>query len=530
MNKHKLMSFAGIASGAAALCVNAGAAMAITLTPFASTFLTPIGIDWYEPLGQLIMSVNYPTGIPNNLDLVAIGGAHTNYSTLSGLTNEVKVATVRASSCQAGFAVGDAFTGNGQPGQIVKIASGGGTVTNPWVTLSNETLVRGSLFQDRFCAAGGDLVVVTGDEQEVGVPSTFNTGNVWRVTSAGAATKVATIGTHLEGVTTIANVPASYGPLAGRIIAGAEEFDQTLGPPHYAINGGKIYAVDPNAVDSWFTISAGLAQTCTLDGSGHATPNHCNFQTPSNAEFHPEDLDVIRGNAQFFGVAFSDGEVLSAPASDFTNLCGQVLITQEFPFQGTSGLSVLSWNAQTTSFNVAPLPANLAVQQWEHVTFTSGQDCTPPPPSNLQTVTQGGWGAPAKGKNPGTVLNAYFTAHPGTTVKIGDVNSVCGGKTLSFSSANAIRSFLPAGGTPGALPNAGVFAGQVLALQLNITVLPTGPALSNYVLTTTAGVGKTVGQVLADADAALGGCGLPSYVTSISQLNDIVDYINNLFD
>jgi hypothetical protein len=358
------------------------------------------------------------------------------------------------------------------------------------------------------------------------------------VTSGAVATKVATIGTHLEGVTTIANAPASYGPLAGRIIAGAEEFDQTLGPPTYAMNGGKIYAVDPNAVDSWFTISAGLAQTCTLDANGHATPNKCNFQTAS--EFHPEDLDVIRGNAQFFGVAFSDGKVYSAPATDFANLCGQILITQEFPFQGTSGLSVLSWSAATTSFNVAPLPANVAVTQWEHVTFTSGQDCTPPPPPpNLQTVTQGGWGAPAHGKNPGTVLNAWFTAHPGSKVQIGDVTSACTKNVLTFDSANAIRAFLPAGGTPGVISasktdptssSAGVFAGQVLALQLNITVLPTGPQLSNYVLTTTLAVGKTVGQVLADADKALAGCALPPYVTSISQLNDIVDYINNLFD
>ena len=42
--------------------------------------------------------------------------------------------------------------------------------------------------------------------------------------------------------------------------------------------------------------------------------------------------------------------------------------------------------------------------------------------------------------------------------------------------------------------------------------------------------GKTVNQVLADANKALG-CGtLPSYVTSISQLNNVVDSINNMFD
>jgi hypothetical protein len=51
-----------------ALWATAGTALAITLTPFTSTFQNPIGIDWYEPTGQLIMSVNYPSGTPNNLD------------------------------------------------------------------------------------------------------------------------------------------------------------------------------------------------------------------------------------------------------------------------------------------------------------------------------------------------------------------------------------------------------------------------------------------------------------------------------
>jgi hypothetical protein len=42
--------------------------------------------------------------------------------------------------------------------------------------------------------------------------------------------------------------------------------------------------------------------------------------------------------------------------------------------------------------------------------------------------------------------------------------------------------------------------------------------------------GYTIGQVLADANKALGGGGLPSYASSISTLNNVVDKINNLFD
>src|SRR5437867_12066252 len=107
----------------AALWATAGAALAtLTLSPFTGfVFNTPIGIDFHEETGtfapgRLLMSVNYSTGLPNNLDLVSAGGTPTQFSSLAGLTNEVKVATVRAGSCQGGFAVGEAFTGNGNPG------------------------------------------------------------------------------------------------------------------------------------------------------------------------------------------------------------------------------------------------------------------------------------------------------------------------------------------------------------------------------------------------------------------------------
>ena len=181
--------------------------------------------------------------------------------------------------------------------------------------------------------------------------------------------------------------------------------------------------------------------------------------------------------------------------------------------------------------------ANATDNEGDSATDSGDQKCTPP--VNLTTVTQGGWHSTPHGNNPGTILNAYFAAHPGYSPKIGDITNACGGKVVTFTSANAIRAFLPAGGTPGVLgasatnptsTAAGVFAGQVLALTLNTQVLSTGSSLLSYVITAGPATGKTVAQVLADADKALGGCGLPSYVTTISQLNDVVTYINELFD
>ena len=122
--------------------------------------------------------------------------------------------------------------------------------------------------------------------------------------------------------------------------------------------------IDPAGEDVWFTISNGHASAtaCIYDPVTNAvTPNHCNFHTAT--AFHPEDLDLIRRNSRFFGVAFSEGNVLTTvdPAGNpdfhqFDDMCGQVLITQELPFAGTSGLSGLSWNG--TGFVVTPILSN----------------------------------------------------------------------------------------------------------------------------------------------------------------------------
>jgi uncharacterized repeat protein (TIGR01451 family) len=366
-------------------------ALDLNLVPSNVGFNTPIGIDFQETTGQLVLSVNYPSGtgpapLTGNLALAdPVTGTSVPFSGLSGLDNELKIATVRASPCQAGtsFVVGEVFTGNGNAGQVIRVSSNGGVVINPWVSLPGETaLVRGSLFQDRFNSAGCDLIVVTGNEQN-GTAANDNVGNVWRVTSGATPSLLASPGTHLEGVTTVPNVPAVYGPLAGRILAGAEQYlvngNSPTGYVSYDPNGGKIFAVDPAGGDHWFTISAALPTTCTPPT---ALPDHCNYQTAT--AFHPEDLDIIRAKADFFGVAFRDGVVYEVKfadqsASNFRDRCGQVLITQEFPKIETgvphSGLYALRWDAASSAFVVDELSANVQVQQWEHTTFTSGSDC-----------------------------------------------------------------------------------------------------------------------------------------------------------
>jgi hypothetical protein len=288
--------------------LRAAVAQAILLSPVATGFNNPIGIDHHSPSGKLILSVNFPSGLPNNFELVAPDGSRTPFSNIQGLTDEVKIATVRRGDCQGGFAVGELFTGTGVPGVIARIAPDGSSVLNPWVTLPGETgLLRGSLFQDRYCAFDGDLLVVT------------TAGNVWQVSSAGAATLLASVGTHLEGLTTVPNDPAKYGPWAGRALAGAE--DQ-----------GRVYAIGRDGSVAFYELGV-----------------------------NPEDIDIIPFRENFFGVDFGGKTIWGASFEAFADKVGDFLMSQEFP----GILWYVRWNG--SSFEAVKVAQAV---QWEHITFS----------------------------------------------------------------------------------------------------------------------------------------------------------------
>ncbi|MGA1874963.1 MAG: hypothetical protein ACMUIA_05110 [bacterium] len=164
------------------------------------------------------------------------------------------------------------------------------------------------------------------------------------------------------------------------------------------------------------------------------------------------------------------------------------------------------------------------------------------------TYTQGGWGSKPAGQNPGRILaNCFDTVYDPNIpefVEVGDPNNY----SMVFTSAEAIRAYLPAGGDPNSLDkdytnptannSSGVFGGQVLALQLNVDFKSRGTDcmegndlgdlyLCNY---DTDLDGMTVAEILAMANDALGGGGLPEEFSSFSQLNDLVDELNKSYD
>jgi hypothetical protein len=171
------------------------------------------------------------------------------------------------------------------------------------------------------------------------------------------------------------------------------------------------------------------------------------------------------------------------------------------------------------------------------VDYTISSDLT----GQFYTITQGGWGAEAHGDNPGTYRDANFDAAFPSGLVIGD----SGGHTATFTTAAAIEAFLPAGETAGTLvqnytdpttTSAGVLAGQVVALTLNVGFDLNDPDFSasatnlkDLVIVDTESPfkGWTVEEVLDEANDFLAGFG-SSYTAS--QINECVDTINKNFE
>ena len=225
-----------------------------------------------------------------------------------------------------------------------------------------------------------------------------------------------------------------------------------------------------------------------------------------------------------------------------------------------TGLDITS--VATTIGNCGPLPAvvtytdsgssscqsttRVTVRTWTATdacgnTATASQTITGTGCSCGCSYTNGGWGAPPKGKNIAATLYANFSTVYPSGALIGS-----GSKTASFSKSSNIDAFLPAGGTASTLStiyanptstSAGVFAGQVLALSLNVAFSqsapsPVTPAGFGNLLYCKAGdlySGRTISAILAQANVALGG-GVASPKLSIPDFNTLVTSLNEALD
>ena len=286
----------------------------------------PNGIDYHTNSNALIVSVNNPTGSPNNFQRIATNGATSAWSTLSDMGNlfaEIKLTTVKVTT--NGWATGDMYFNTAQAGTIGRISADGSSVNTNWATLPGETNLLRSLYIDQSGVWSGDLIAVTGGNPN----SSGGGGAVWRVTSAASATKVAQIndangnGILLEGVLTVPNDPAKYGPWAGRILTCAEPT-------------GMICAVDTNGTVTVYNLGLGT----------------------------PEDVRLIPSGQNLYCLDFSNYHVLKVTADNFAGFAGDVLLVDEAQGCALAGVYVVHWTGG--GFVVRQIPIGVVM---EHVVF-----------------------------------------------------------------------------------------------------------------------------------------------------------------
>ena len=275
---------------------------------------------------SMIASINGYGGNPNGatFEQFLSNGATASFAGTTRMSgSEIQMAAAEPGATTA-FQVGDVYTAGGQPGQIAKISDDGNTIVNPWVTLPNEGPI-GKLCIDTTGVWGGDLIAAT------------TNGDVWSVTPLGTYTEIASGLGNIEGLATIPDNPARYGPLAGTILAGSGDFA-----------GSTIYSITAAGAVTTYNLTIGDI----------------------------EEIYVVPANANFYGLDLNNNLLLGASASQFSALVGEIVVVREgyggsIP-KGTSGLYRFHWDGTRVD---APIPIALTAgssqpAQWEGCTFT----------------------------------------------------------------------------------------------------------------------------------------------------------------
>jgi hypothetical protein len=304
---------------------------------------SPIGIDYSTTTNALIVSslasggfvIIYTNLIPSN-SIVITNVVITNWSRISGLTDEVKLVTVKADAIS--FTNGDMYFGSSKG---IGWLSADGTSSNlNWCILTNSTVtnaipVRGSLYVDQTGLFSNNVIAVTSDN---GFSSSRK--GVWRVDAQAHPTLLTNLSTlHLEGVITLPNDTSKWGPWAGKIITGDE--DATPVPLIYTIGTNGIVAV----YDTTKFFPGGI---------------------------RTEDFEIIPTNQSLYACDYDLGAVVKFSADYLTNYVGELLITEAGENAPPGKFFVVHWDAASTNFIARRFPykhANGTDGRLEHATF-----------------------------------------------------------------------------------------------------------------------------------------------------------------
>jgi hypothetical protein len=303
----------------------------------------PSAVDFSSPTESLIISANltyntYNLVLTNNFLRLATNGTFTTWSGISGLFDEVKIATVRTTTNR--FIQGEMFFSTDEPGVIGRVSADATTWTNNWVTLEGETNhIRGGLCFDTTGVWNYDLIAVTGEGQ-----TRPGSRSVWRIHSPTNYTRVAVVTNvgQLEGVTCVPNDP-NYGPWAGKILTGDEY-------------SSEIYTIDTNGAVTIFDTFAILPNEGIGLSDVDIVPRYedlyCTLQQPNSLD---------------------QGLLIKIPSTFMTNNIGEVVITQSgevIPNSPIGSLFFLRWDASKTNFiakKVLAAPAPIRIL--EHGAF-----------------------------------------------------------------------------------------------------------------------------------------------------------------
>jgi hypothetical protein len=310
---------------------------------------SPIGIDYHAPSNSLIVSYNYDAddpGQPFNFARVYtnISGTTnvvvTNWAGVSGVVDEVKVATVKATV--GGFTNGDLYFGSDTG--IGWLSSDGTRSNLDWciltnVVVTNALLLRGSLHWDETGTWSNDVIAVTSDATISGSKK-----GIWRVDAQTHPTLIAQIDTrHLEGVVTVTNDVQRWGPWAGKILTGDED------------------AADANGASRPLIYTVDLNSAVVANDTANLFPG----------AIYPEDFDIIRQNQNLYACN-PNGMIVKLSSTYLTNYVGDLLITDAGEVSSPAKLFIVHWDSAKTNFVTRRISYVLPdgnAGAFEHVTF-----------------------------------------------------------------------------------------------------------------------------------------------------------------
>ena len=192
---------------------------------------------------------------------------------------------------QGGFARGAVYAGNGGGPQIDLVSSNGSPTL--FATLPDGGNVR-QIFFDPGSGFGGNMLVTT------------NLGDVYKITSGGSVSLLASIGADSEGMD-IAST--AFGPASGDLLIGSEAT-------------GEVHAITPAGAVS--LIASGITEAETVSTV-------------------PANLCSSASSVAGFYVANYATDIQKAPATDFCAYEGDTIVTQEIG-GGPSPVDAISWN------------------------------------------------------------------------------------------------------------------------------------------------------------------------------------------